>query len=676
MEKETDPALLGEVVSGTPIDRYRQRLLASTITLTIATQTGVRLCYHPDNGYEYILLPYYDVDGEDTGFWRGRYLDDENVKMLPRERGPKQSTGFLPGKYFQSKGSTNHLYWPIAQRAEFGDTTVPLFIVEGEFKAIATKFALMGAGIRALVCGVPGTTISKAVSKELRAIPCSAAEARRPVYICMDWNARGQPKERADKAETDIANIFHALGASPLLFRWPIPEKAGEQKIDDWLAAGGDIGEALRHTEEEKDVAEQIRELICADIRKRYCMIGGQFHTLRGDPVPNVHFDNDNGHLYMAEGKRRVTARAIFTGRPPSERNEVVGLLFHPCPVGWEPEQYVWKDGKRYLNIAPKWPEYDVPPYAEPCATHEVWTLFEHVFCEHSTDVLRFVKHTMIDPLDRPHKVIHINGPGGTGKSTVISVLEVLFGQLARPIGSALTTKFSDPAKNILVGLAPDTPVHGRDVDAESTVKALSGDDTVEFTRKGKDAAASPNYLRLWITYNRIFFVPVTPDDRRHVMFRSEVPLSPDFVADLKRLLRDPLYAWSLRQNILAVELGDFNPHKWMPRTDARIIAESRSTPRYGKFMAETEWEKDIYTNEDIMTEWRRWLGDARSSAAPSEVLKDLQQFGLSPCRIIKHDKVTKKFRSVRNTAKWELADNAAWKQEYESVKTTDKYVP
>ena len=90
-----------------------------------------------------IKLPYFDVDGQETGFSRVRLLSPR-TKM----------------KYSQPRASGSHIYFPptVGWRQVCSDVDVPLIITEGEFKAWAITRKIVADQLPYAALGLAGVT--------------------------------------------------------------------------------------------------------------------------------------------------------------------------------------------------------------------------------------------------------------------------------------------------------------------------------------------------------------------------------------------------------------------------------------------------------------------------------------------------------------------------------------
>jgi hypothetical protein len=194
-----------------------------------------------------IKIPYFDVDGNDTGFVRVRLLQPK-TKM----------------KYSQARSSGSHIYFPptVNWRTILNNVDIPLIITEGEFKTWAITKAIGTEQLGHACIGLAGVT-SWTSKKSTQLHPDlmqfmwqkkSAFETKhRKVMIVFDYDGAkddGEPNEQVAFAETKLAVTLRGLGAEVHLCRVGkfSNGKGAKYAIDDHLAAGGTLGTVLATT--------------------------------------------------------------------------------------------------------------------------------------------------------------------------------------------------------------------------------------------------------------------------------------------------------------------------------------------------------------------------------------------------------------------------------------------
>lgn len=197
-----------------------------------------------------IMIPYFDIKGNRTKFWRFRYLKQPSLKGFAALVKKK------PLKYVQPKGSLNELYLPplVDWEEVAGDAMIPLLITEGEFKAACatmhTDYPCIGLG---------GVWSWKSTHRKMPLIPGfnQFEWEQRPVYIIYDSDAVTNPLVM--QAENHFAKALTELGAEPHIVRLPMGEENAKLGLDDYIVLKGVdmLGELLENSE----VWESAKEL-------------------------------------------------------------------------------------------------------------------------------------------------------------------------------------------------------------------------------------------------------------------------------------------------------------------------------------------------------------------------------------------------------------------------------
>lgn len=175
-------------------------------------------------------IPYFDLSGKPTSFWRYRLLE-------PSWSGAGQPPKWYKQlRYIQAKDTTNEPYFPpcLDWEAIAADPDCDLFITEGELKAAAAcyrGFATAGLG---------GVWMFRSAKKGLLLLPQFKPfkfDGRR-VFIIYDSDASTNPN--VIQAEGALADLLMRLKAEPHIVRLdpsPLGEKQG---LDDYLLTNSD----------------------------------------------------------------------------------------------------------------------------------------------------------------------------------------------------------------------------------------------------------------------------------------------------------------------------------------------------------------------------------------------------------------------------------------------------
>lgn len=177
-----------------------------------------------------ILIPYFDIAGKKTTFWRFRYLKQPELK------GFAAVTKRKPLKYVQPSKTINELYLPplVDWKKVASDPLTPILITEGEFKAAC---ATIHSGYPCI--GLGGVWSWKSQKRKIDMIEGfdEFNWDQRPVYIVYDSDAVTNPMVM--QAENALARALTNRGAEPHIVRLPMGDDDGKLGLDDFIVAKG-----------------------------------------------------------------------------------------------------------------------------------------------------------------------------------------------------------------------------------------------------------------------------------------------------------------------------------------------------------------------------------------------------------------------------------------------------
>lgn len=173
-------------------------------------------------------LPYFDLAGKPTGFYRLRYLEDTRT-------GFDALTGKKALRYTQPGGTVTEVYLPplVDWRSLATKVDVPLLITEGELKAACTT----KHGIPTIGLGGVWSFQSKKHTTPMLPIFDSFDLKDRTVYIVYDSDAVTNPDVIA--AELRLAQRLTERGAVVLIGRIPPNEQIQKVGLDDYIVLNG-----------------------------------------------------------------------------------------------------------------------------------------------------------------------------------------------------------------------------------------------------------------------------------------------------------------------------------------------------------------------------------------------------------------------------------------------------
>jgi len=172
-----------------------------------------------------LVFPYRNLEGEVNCFARVR-------PHCPPTKDGK------PSKYMQPKGSPLRAYFPEASLAKLRDGESPIYITEGEKKALAlSQLGLASVGIGGFWCGCKKvSTGGHELIDDLAAIPWKG----RIAYVVFDYDRNPQTRRKSTSAARRLAAELHKVGVKEVYYAELPPGPDGDkQGVDDYLVANG-----------------------------------------------------------------------------------------------------------------------------------------------------------------------------------------------------------------------------------------------------------------------------------------------------------------------------------------------------------------------------------------------------------------------------------------------------
>lgn len=316
------------------------------------------------HGYK---IPYFDIEGEPTAFFRVRYLEDTR-------KGFAKQTAQKPLRYGQVPDTVNEIYFPplsINWHDVALDIEVPILITEGEKKAAAAcKWGLACIGLGGVWC-FQSTRSALPLLPGFNWIKWKG----RTVYICYDSDA--ETNSDIVKAELRLAQRLVELGAAVMICRIKHTDTSSKLGLDDYLVLHGpeefqqEVLDTAFEFAESKGLHELNQEVLYV---RDPGLIWDRERRQRLTPSAFKEHAFSNRHIW----ERRATPKGETLVKLPAAkawmeweyRSECKGLVYAPAA----PE--ITEDG--YLNT---WTGWGVPePRKGGC---EPWhDLMNHLFGE------------------------------------------------------------------------------------------------------------------------------------------------------------------------------------------------------------------------------------------------------------------------------------------------------
>ncbi len=434
-------------------------------------------------------------------------------------------------KYESPSGVSNEIYLPPGVSAVLQDTSVALFITEGEKKSLAAKqrgFSCIG------LVGVYGWKVKD--REELLPSMQQIAWGGRDVFIVFDSDLT--EKRDVQNAEERLARLLTKGGANVKLMRLPPGEQMSGGRpvkvgLDDYLLTHSDDefralmsaaidSNQVATTVERPEASKVYPECIAAEFLQ-WCKVDG-FNTIatyRGDLLEW----KDGGYRRIADDELRrslvlhmnqrysrvrtretgdvmaqVKAQAAISGDTESPSWLAPQLCLWPArevlpcrnklvhiPSFVSNEEYAKNSTPRFFTMTSLDYDFDASP-PEP----KRWLAFLNQLWPNEPDSIATIQQWFGYCLTfdtRQQKMLALIGPPRSGKGTLTRVLQRLVGEanFAGPTLASLATTFGlAPLVNKSLAVISDARLSGR-ADSSIIVERLlsiSGEDTLTIDRK------------------------------------------------------------------------------------------------------------------------------------------------------------------------------------------------
>lgn len=600
------------------------------------------------------VIPYFDLDGRKTDFFRYRLLEDtaSAFQRLIGKKGPK---------YLQPPGSPPRAYFPpfVGWRDLIEDVAHPLIITEGEKKA--AKATLDGFP----TIGLGGVWSFRSKKKRLDFIPDLDVFVweGRPVYIVYDSDAAANADVR--RAGMALAQRLIERGARTHLGFLPAPtgEKIG---LDDFLVEkGASAFEAFLASLEEVATSIALHELneqvvyvqdpgIVVELKSGQKMQPQAFVT---------HHYADKSHTVTRPGpKNTVVEVKVQTAKEWLKwphRAKVKKLVY-------EPGQPKFVDG--CLNT---WPGYAAEP--KPGDVGPWHDLLDFLF-EGEPDARRWFEQWCAFPIQHPGQkaltAVLLWGPAkGTGKSLVGAVLGRMYGKNYRYItDTELTnTNFNEWAENAQFILADEITANSNRRIANH-LKVLITRTEVTINKKYLPTFVLKDCAHYLFTSNDPDALYIDENERRYFIHhvKAKVPKPSSFYRSIDEWSKTPEGQGALLHYLMTLPLDGFDPIAPAPKTEAMQSMVALTRTELETFLLDVVEEPDVVLEKfgggDLIASGELAMvfdlqGDGRKTS-PILVARKLKAMGYDPVgRVRMPDGTRANIYALRNQEKWKAAN-------------------
>jgi hypothetical protein len=236
------------------------------------------------------------------------------------------------------------------------------------------------------------------------------------------------------------------------------------------------------------------------------------FHNRR-----DLELNYDNNPIQVGEKEVRAVIKPEFKNKMiawathPNSRSYPKGVVFHPgreLPKG-------------YFNM---WKGFSVEPVQN---ENLLATLDNHIFdivCDGKIELydylIKWIAYTVQYPAKQAGSCVVLRGEKGIGKGILGTFLNNLWGNHGLHITNPkhLVGNFNGHLADVCFLFADEAFFSG-DSAHEGILKALVTENTLIIEKKGIDSIAHPNYLKVFMSTNKGFAVPMSRDERRYCVF-------------------------------------------------------------------------------------------------------------------------------------------------------------
>lgn len=544
---------------------------------------------------QYKLRDISAAEAEELGFWKpgdGVYITyprDEDSRIRYYRSGFQAQTE--AGKYGQRANTPPALYvpLPLLESRELGDPSVPIVLVEGEFKAIALNIIANSMSITVLPLALGGVSSwqSNKLGWDLLPELANIKWGGRAVYLAFDMDGATNP--HVALALSKLFNKLSSRGAMCKMLTWPLDEGKG---IDDYLTNKGLPNESWRELLGKAQLPLHILNVL--EMNKRFVYVEGEqkvFDTLNQKWITVRSF---GGEFFTEKFKVQTGVRstaqgpvAVFTQYTngsywlqSSLRRAVAGMQFVPGGPSTVEEAAPFSDAKlKYMNTWRGWGlglnskvikpvQGDVAPFYK-----FIQATFGHEDPRHADYLIRRLAWMFQQPTVKHPTWIYLVGAPQQGKSALIKLIASLIGEVyvSNIDERALSSSFSEwRAEKLLITL-DDSSIQQRHL-MQQLLKRLTTEESSQIEKKYQSQYTAPNYSTFFFAANGTEAL-LEHDDRRALVLEAICP-------------------WN------------FQAGEWKEFDSWRVSAEGRSALLH-HFLYEVKLDSTFYTERPPHTQAR-----------------------------------------------------------------------
>ncbi len=375
---------------------------------------------------------------------------------------------------------------------------------------------------------------------------------------------------------------------------------------------------------------EQILENRVNELNEMYAVVLNSTKALVMKQVLND--DGRNGFVFLTtENFTKLLLNQLLKVGETSKgkailKSEGIAWLEH-----WNRKQYI--DGvvfepSRYVNGIEKpakiignklnlWRGYSVEPKqaVNDDALNLIHYHIRHIICGDDVDCIEYLYNWLARCFQYPEKTgqvaVCLKGEKGCGKGTLGGFIKAIFGQHALQITHAkhLVGHFNAHLADCCF-LFADEAFFAGDKTHENVQKGLITEPTIVVERKGIDAIAMPNRLKILMASNNDWIAPATKDERRYFVLEvlSEKIGDTDYFNALHKDINNPDIQAAFLYEMLHRDISKFNVSK-VPDTDALKAQREQSLDSFQKYWLDVLQRGYIYekTRKEL-EDFDKWM--------------------------------------------------------------------
>lgn len=544
------------------------------------------------------LIPYFDIEGRRTKFYRYRYL--ETVK-----EGFEKHTDKKDLRYVQPKNTLNELYLPpsVDWTKVANDPTIPIVITEGELKAAcACKNGIPTIGLGGVWC-YKSNARGQPILEDFELFKWTS----RLVYICYDSDAARNYK--VAMAENALARELMILGAFPHIVR--LPDVVGLKKtgLDDFIVhQGKEEFSAIVDETPSWRAAKELYEL-------------NQEVVYVQDPGVIVRLDT-----FQLLRPRDFVDHAYSTRRYFEEIETSKGTKVEERSAAKEWLNWPQRNTARRLAYAPGAPEMTENNElnhwrgwgCEPeQGSIKPWEkLLDHLFHNEPT-YRQWFEQWLAYPLQYPgtkmlSAVLMWGLKHGTGKSMVGYSMFRIYGDNGKEIKDRdLLGPFNDWARNKQFIMGDE--ITGGDKRGQSDhMKSMITQERMTINQKYLPSYEVDDCINYYFTSNHPDAFFLEDDDRRYFIWEVTAEMLPmQFYKEYETWLKKEGGDAALFHHLLHLDTTDFDPKARPPLTDSKKDMANLGKSDLGSWVAQLRDDPDSVLRVDsLKIKYKLWRVD------------------------------------------------------------------